>query len=257
VNLRLPIALIALLAVTACDPPPVDSPAVRPDGIVNFDYLYARNCAGCHGVDGKGGAAIGLGDPVYLAIADDATILRVTADGVPGTAMPAFAQRSGGMLTDEQVKTIVTGIRTRWSKPNILEGANAPPYSASSPGDPGRGAAVYVSYCSSCHGAGGRGTKRASSIVDGSFLGLVSNQGLRTTVIVGRPELGAPDWRGDVPGKTLPGKTMPGKTMSGKTMSGKTMSAQDVSDVVAWLAAQRPQFPGQPYSIEAQMKGRP
>jgi cytochrome c oxidase cbb3-type subunit 3 len=247
VNLRLPIALIALLAVTACDPPPVDSPAVRPDGIVNFDYLYARNCAGCHGVDGKGGAAIGLGDPVYLAIADDATILRVTADGVPGTAMPAFAQRSGGMLTDEQVKTIVTGIRTRWSKPNILEGANAPPYSASSPGDPGRGAAVYVSYCSSCHGAGGRGTKRASSIVDGSFLGLVSNQGLRTTVIVGRPELGAPDWRGDVPGKTLPGKTMPGKTMS----------AQDVSDVVAWLAAQRPQFPGQPYSIEAQMKGRP
>lgn len=236
-NIRLSIALIALLAVTSCDRPPVDSPAVRPDGILNFEYLYARNCAGCHGPDGQGGAAIALGDPVYLAIADDATIGHVIADGVPGTAMPAFAQRSGGMLTDEQVETIVTGIRTRWSKPNILDGVDAPPYSASSPGDPGRGAAAYVSYCSTCHGTGGHGTKRASSIVDGSFLGLVSDQGLRTTVIVGRPELGAPDWRGDVPGRT--------------------MSAQDVSDVVAWLVAQRPQFPGQPYSIEAQVKGQP
>jgi cytochrome c oxidase cbb3-type subunit III len=118
-----------------------------------------------------------------------------------------------------------------------LDGVDAPPYSASSPVDPGRGAAAYVSYCSTCHGTGGHGTKRASSIVDGSFLGLVSDQGLRTTVIVGRHELGAPDWRGDVPGRT--------------------MSAQDVSDVVAWLVAQRPQFPGQPYSIEAQVKGQP
>ena len=52
---------------------------------MDFNFLYARNCAGCHGPNGKGGAAIGLGDPVYLAIADDATIRRVTADGVPGT----------------------------------------------------------------------------------------------------------------------------------------------------------------------------
>ena len=64
---------------------------------------------------------------------------------------------------------------------------------------------------------------RASSIVDGSYLALVSDQNLRTTVIAGRPEMGAPDWRGDVPGKP--------------------MSPEDVSDVVAWLAAQRPQFP--------------
>ena len=55
----------------------------------------------------KGGAAIALADPVYLAIADDATILRVTADGVPGTSMPAFAQPAGGMLTDAQIEVIV------------------------------------------------------------------------------------------------------------------------------------------------------
>ncbi len=60
------------------------SRSIPPGKIMDFNFLYARNCAGCHGADGKGGAAIGLGDPVYLAIADDATIRRVTADGVAG-----------------------------------------------------------------------------------------------------------------------------------------------------------------------------
>jgi mono/diheme cytochrome c family protein len=199
---------------------------------MDFTLLYARNCAGCHGPNGKGGPAIGLADPVYLAIADDATVRRVTAEGVAGTSMPAFAERAGGMLTDAQVDAIVNGIRSRWAKPNLLRAADAPPYAPQAPGDPKRGAAVYQTFCSSCHGASGQGGQHASSIVDGSYLGLVSNQGLRTTVIVGRPELGAPDWRCDVPGKP--------------------MSPADVSDVVAWLAAQRPQFPGQPYSSALQ-----
>jgi len=159
----------------------------------------------------------------------------VTADGVPGTSMPAFAQHSGGMLTDDQVNVIAGGIRTHWDKPNSLRDANPPPYAAQSPGDAARGAAAYGVYCSSCHGAAGRGTKRGSSIVDASYLALVSVQNLRTTIIVGRPELGAPDWRGDVPGKP--------------------MSPDDVSDVVAWLAAQRTQFPGQPYSTALRVEG--
>ena len=240
-NRRVMLIAAALLTSIACGTrdgvarrPPVDSPVMPPSRIVDFSYLYARNCAGCHGANGTGGAAIGLRDPVYLALADDATIRRITADGVPGTAMPAFAQHSGGMLTDDQINVIVGGIRSRWAKPDALLGADPPPYRAPSPGDPRRGAGVYGIYCSSCHGADGRGG-RASSIADGSYLGLVSDQGLRTTVIVGRPELGAPDWRDDVPGKP--------------------MTSEDVSDVVAWLGAQRPQFPGQPYSTALQFGG--
>ena len=34
------------------------------------------------------------------------------------------------------------------------------------------------------------------------------------------------------------------------------MSAQDVSDVVAWLASQRPKFPGQPYPNYRKIDGR-
>jgi len=220
------ILLLAALAGMACGcnsapgRPTVDSAVVAPNRVVDFAVLYGTNCAGCHGANGAGGAAIGLGDPVYLAIADDATIRRVTASGLPGTAMPAFAQSAGGLLTEEQIDAIVNGIRARWAKPNILGAANVPPYAAPAPGNPARGADVYARYCSSCHGAAGRGGQRAGSIVDGTYLALVSDQSLRTTVIVGRPEMGAPDWRSDVPGKPL--------------------SSEDVSDVVAWLAAQRP-----------------
>jgi cytochrome c oxidase cbb3-type subunit III len=219
------ILIATLAAISACGTRnPADSAVIPPGKIVDFSFLYARNCSGCHGPDGKGGAANGLGDPVYLAIADDVAIRRVTSGGVRGTSMPAFAQHSGGMLTDDQINVIVRGMRSQWAKPGALGSGATPPYAAPSPGDPKRGFAVYSAYCSSCHGPDGHGGK-ASSIVDSSYLALVSDQGLRTTVIVGRPELGAPDWRGDIPGKP--------------------MSPDDVSDVVAWLAAQRPQISAQ------------
>jgi mono/diheme cytochrome c family protein len=201
---------------------------VPPSEVVDFNQLYGQNCAGCHGVDGKGGAAIALANPVVLAIADDTVIRNTAANGVPGTPMPAFAQSAGGTLNDKQIDAIVRGIRS-WAKPNALSNQTPPPYAAQAPGDPQRGADAYRTYCSSCHGVGGRGGSKAGSIVDGSYLALVSDQQLRTIVIAGRPELGAPDWRGDVEGRPMP--------------------AQDISDVVAWLASQRPKFPGQPYPI--------
>jgi cytochrome c oxidase cbb3-type subunit 3 len=185
------------------------------------DVLYGANCAGCHGADGRGGAARGLADLVFLRIADDAAIRRVTADGVPGTAMPAFAKQSGGSLTDEQIDAIIRGIRSWTNAGAAATELNPPPYSTSTAGDAKRGADVYATFCSRCHGADGRGGPQASSIVDASYVSLVSNQGLRTTVIAGRPDLGAPDWRGDVPGRP--------------------MSSGEVSDVVAWLSAKRPQ----------------
>src|SRR5579862_169946 len=228
------LVIFALLACDACASfPGVQRPgpaAVPPSEVVDFDVLYSQNCAGCHGKDGKGGAAIALANPVFLAIADDNVIRRVASDGVPGTPMSAFAQSAGGMLTEKQIDALVSGIRS-WAKPNTLGQQTPPPYAAPTPGDAQRGAGAYRTYCFSCHGADGRGGSKASSIVNGSYLALVSDQQLRTIVIAGRPELGSPDWRGDV--------------------AGQPMSAQDVSDVVAWLSSQRSTFPGQPYSISS------
>lgn len=202
---------------------------LAPTEILEFSTLYAENCAGCHGAEGRGGAAIALADPVYLAIADDAAMRKVIANGVPGTAMPAFAQSAGGMLTAKQIDVITSQMRSRWGRQGILDAANPPSYAAKTTGNDVRGAVAYKTYCESCHGPAGRGGSKASSITDDSFLALVSDQGLRTLVIAGRPELGAPDWRGNVPGKP--------------------MSDQEVTDVVAWLASKRVQNPGQPYSV--------
>ena len=201
--------------------PGPNSEVLAPREITDFHFLYAKNCAACHGPEGKDGAALSLGDPLLLAIADDAVIRRIVTTGVPGTPMPAFATSAGGMLTDKQIDSIVTGIRS-WAKPDQVGDTSIPPYVAEAAGDPTNGTAVYATFCSSCHGPDGRGGK-ASSIVDGSYLSLVSDQQLRTIVIVGRPELGAPDWRNNVPGQP--------------------MSLREISDVVAWLAGQRPRFP--------------
>jgi cytochrome c oxidase cbb3-type subunit 3 len=205
------------------------SEVLAPNEILEFGTLYAENCAACHGAEGRGGAAIALANPVYLAIADDAAIRTVIANGVRGTAMPAFAESAGGMLTDKQIDVITKESRLRWSRRGIPDAANPPSYAAKSTDDVARGEAAFKTYCESCHGPGGRGGVKGSSVTDDSFLALVSDQGLRTIVITGRPELGAPDWRGNVPSKP--------------------MSEQEVTDVVAWLASRRVQNPGQPYSV--------
>jgi mono/diheme cytochrome c family protein len=213
--------------------PRLSEEVVAPNEVLDFGVLYAENCAGCHGEQGRGGAAIALADPVYLAVADQATMRKVIADGVRGTAMPAFAERSGGILTDKQIDVVNDEIRSRWGRHEILAGANPPSYAANSAGGVQRGEAAYKTYCESCHGPGGRGGPKGSDITNDSFLALVSDQGLRTIVIAGRPELGAPDWRGNLPGKP--------------------MSEQEVTDVVAWLASKRAHTPGQPYLLtEAQ-----
>jgi len=228
----------ALFACAGCSNlpgrPSESSVPINPDDVTDFALLYGKNCSGCHGSEGKGGAALSLGDPVYLAIIDDATLRKIVTNGIGSTSMPAFAKSAGGMLTDNQVDVIVHGIRERYSNPDALAGITPPPYTAE-PGDAARGAAVYATFCSSCHGPAGKGGPKASSIVDGTFLALLTDQELRTLVMVGRPGLGAPDWRNNVPGKP--------------------MSSQEISDVVAWLSAQRPQFAGRPYPHAPQPAG--
>jgi cytochrome c oxidase cbb3-type subunit 3 len=217
-------ASVLLLALAGCGSLGSRAPeprVVRPSEVTDFRVLYTHNCAGCHGSDGQGALAVAIGSPVYLAIADSATIRRVIEVGRPGTAMPAFAQKAGGLLTEAQIDALVRGIGERWAKPAALEGGSPPAYAASQPGDAERGHTVFTTYCSSCHGSEGSGG-RAGSIVDSSYLALVSDQHLRIVTIVGMPALGAPDWRGDV--------------------AGKPMSDADVTDVVAWIAAQRPRL---------------
>jgi mono/diheme cytochrome c family protein len=225
--------LAAMLALAGCDGVPgrprPDARELAPSEVIAFDTLYTRNCAGCHGRDGRLGAARALNDLVYLALVPSERVRQVIAIGVPGTAQPAFALDAGGLLTDQQIDILVRGIEDRWRRRDAIALQEIPPYdgpraASREAGNAERGREVFAGACARCHGESGRGGPRGGSVTDPSYLALVSDQHLRTTVIAGRSDLGMPDWRGD--GGTAP------------------LMPQQVSDVVAWVVAQRRPVPG-------------
>ena len=169
----------------------------------------------------------------HLAIVGAQNLRTLTGQGMKGSMMPAFAQGSGGMLTDAQVDALVQGMLREWGRASDFPAATLPSYSSTTPGDTNSGQKVYAAACARCHGADGAGIKTQGqstpqhSIVDASYLTLVSDQSLRSIVIAGRPDLGHPDWTQVRPGQPL--------------------TDQDVSDVIAYLHSLRSDTPGQPY----------
>lgn len=231
---------VAVLALAACErrgklfeQPSSADEVVDPRTVLSFERLYAKNCGGCHGVRGAGGAAIGLASPSYLAVVSDADMRQVIAEGRARTAMPAFAASAGGLLNDAQVDALVRGIRA-WAPAGLRRDPETPPYETSATGDNDRGARVFAEHCGSCHAVDGRGGAHTGSIVNATFLELRTEQSLRTNILAGRPDLGCPNWRdsGEAP-----------------------MSADDVTDSVAWLWAHRQRSSVQSYrSTQANRK---
>ena len=234
------LATVALVAVGCSRIPGRPGPGpevVRPSEVLDFSTLYKANCAACHGENGKNGAAISLANPVYLAVAGEETMRDVTAKGVTGKLMPPFAKSAGGMLTDQQIGVLAHGMVQQWSSPELFGGQNIPSYRAALPGDAVRGEQAFGVFCARCHGTAGEGSTgdtkssadKVGSIVNGAYLALISDQGLRSITIAGRPDEGMPDWRSD---------------------ASQPMTDQQITDIVAWLASKRTANPGQPYPTQ-------
>ena len=233
-------SVVTAFALCGCNgiskPVRMDPEVVRPDDVLGFSTLYKTNCAACHGENGKNGPAISLNNPVYLGVAGEGNLREVTAKGVSGKLMPSFSKSVGGMLTDRQIDSLVHGMMA-WSKPDLLAGVDVPPYRATLAGDAARGQQAFATFCARCHGTGGAGSAgdikngagKVGSIVDGSYLALISDQGLRSIVIAGLPDEGMPDWRAYGP---------------------QPLNDQQITDIVAWLASTRSANPGQPYPTQ-------
>src|SRR4029450_10337203 len=81
-------ALAAVLLAAGCSPPgrPVAGIVEGvPGQVTAFAVLFRTHCAGCHGTEGRGGAALAIADPVYLAIADDAVLSTAIRGGIAGS----------------------------------------------------------------------------------------------------------------------------------------------------------------------------
>jgi len=237
-------------------PDPKNRP-VPPDKVLAFDALYQRNCAGCHGADGKLGPAPPLNDPLFRAIVPISALEKVLNQGRQQdgqkTPMPPFAHAGGCTLSAVQIQVLVheiKGIRygiVRNSEDGKLKihvvadpqgivpswgivdpaPASFPPYALSeSVGNAEQGAKIFASACASCHGKNGQGIVRKqrlrNKINDPAFLALISDQALRRIVITGRPDLGMPDYRDPE-----------------RWNESELLSSEEIADLVALLSSWR------------------
>jgi cytochrome c oxidase cbb3-type subunit III len=194
-----------------------DEPEKPASEITEFSKLYGQNCAGCHGAEGKYGPGRILNDPLYLKLIPREELHKVLVYGRPGTAMPPWSLKQGGPLNDKQIDALVDGIYRNWAKPVNLHGTELPPYVGNlQDGDPAKGKRLFARNCFMCHGPGAA----VGVITTPTYLQLSSNQMIRTSIIVGRSDLGMPNYQ--------------------NLNAGKPLSNQDVTDLVSYLSSLRP-----------------
>jgi cytochrome c oxidase cbb3-type subunit 3/ubiquinol-cytochrome c reductase cytochrome c subunit len=214
-------ALFCAFLLAGCDPPgkPKANSAQEEDRskITDFKTLYESNCSGCHGSEGHFGPARILNDPLYLAFLPKTELHNILVNGRKGTAMPAWAISEGGPLTDQQIDILTDGIYKAWSKPERFANASLPPYSADvKEGNVTNGKKLFVRNCFACHAPGGL----VGPVTTPSYLALSSNQLIRKSIVIGRSDLGMPNYR---------------------TLNlGKPLSNGDINDLVAYLDSLRP-----------------
>jgi mono/diheme cytochrome c family protein len=170
-------------------------------------FLYAANCASCHGDDGEGAIAPPLNSKALLADVGDDQLFGLTKTGVPGTGMPAWSQDFGGPMTDEQIRELVAFIRS-W-EPGLEQ---AVPVEILA--NPEKGAELFESVCAFCHGSKGTGSDRAPALNDDGLLMNFDDAWFEETIVQGRPSKGMPTW-------------------------GTVLSPAQIEDVVALIAAWR------------------
>ena len=180
---------------------------------------YAENCSACHGANGVNGAARQLADANYLASVGRESLINITTNGVPGGFCPGSGPASLAHWNPKQVADFVDGMLEAWGKNGV---ALSIPWSVklSPAGSASSGQAVYAAACQSCHGAPNfKGVTAAGSVTDPNYLRLITDQGLRSAILFGRPDRGMPGWSGPFPHQAADRK----------------LSSQEISDVVVYL----------------------
>jgi cytochrome c oxidase cbb3-type subunit III len=123
-------------------------------GFVSFGALHAQqpgaavfaaNCAGCHGADGRGGEhAPNIATTPEVQRLSDGELTGIITHGIGGAGMPAFS-----FFQPQQVADVVAYLRLLQGRGGIVK----------FPGDPVQGEALFFSkaQCSECHMVNGKG----------------------------------------------------------------------------------------------------
>jgi mono/diheme cytochrome c family protein len=140
------------------------------DRLESGKRVYLSSCAMCHGDRGGGDGPLSaelmkeagaqparLNDPARLAQLGRDGVRKVIVEGGGHTTrsnlMPAWGEKLGPKLSDDVADFVMT-------LPDLTPGTPAATiehYLKAPPGSPAEGRALFVYYCSGCHGLSGRG----------------------------------------------------------------------------------------------------
>jgi cytochrome c oxidase cbb3-type subunit III len=140
--LALIVCLACASAVEAQGPVPTPLEHASPTDLASGAKVFGKFCSRCHGLEGTGGMGPPLARPRLRRAADEAAILDILVNGIPGTAMmPAL------WLSELETRQVAAYVRSLGQHP-------VEPL----PGDPARGQAVYArSGWAACHIVNGEG----------------------------------------------------------------------------------------------------
>lgn len=132
--------------------------------------MYQSNCAGCHGLDGRGGEhAPNIATASSVRQLTDADLLRTIRDGIAGAGMPAF----GSKFSSAQLSAVAGYLRSLQGERNR----------AALPGNAETGRDLFFTKagCSECHMIAGKGGFIASDL--SSFAATHSSPQIREAIL--------------------------------------------------------------------------
>ncbi len=109
---------------------------------VDGERLYRSYCAGCHGAKGEGGRGAMLAVERLTRAPDEESLVRVIAQGIPGTEMPE------SFLEEEEIRALAVWVRSLARKEAMPQA-----------GEAARGRQLYLGKgnCTRCHALSGQG----------------------------------------------------------------------------------------------------
>ena len=162
--------------------------------IADGRQVFENRCAGCHGIDGRGGErAPDIATTAKTQRRSDSALAQIISNGIPAAGMPSFSAMDASTR-----RALVRYLR-------FLQGKTG---SAALPGNPQNGKAIFFgrARCSECHLAAGAGGFIASDL--SSYGRSRPVEEIRETII--KPNQPSNGSRGTVTIETRAGQTLTG-----------------------------------------------